>query len=121
MSKTTSLDAKCVFKFETIFDSVEFLKFNPSNQFIKTEFGTGILRGCVEDNIFLIHYIEIKKELRNTGILKNFLQQIDRYKFSKIVFLGVQSQILDDFLSRYEHPKNDATFFCQGADWILEL
>ena len=121
MSQTNSSDAKSIFKFETIFDSVEFLKLNPTNQFIKTEFKNGTLRGCVEKNIFLIHYIEIKKELRNTGILKNFLQQIDQYGFSKIVFLGVQSQILDDFLNRYVHAKNSKKFYCQGGDWILEL
>ncbi len=106
----------------TFYDCVKSMHSKEITQdFQKYECKQGIIRGNIdEEGGILIHYIFVHEHLRNTGIFRTFLQQlINDESIKRIWILGVQSQILDDYLCRFETPKGEK-FRYQGGDFLLK-
>ena len=76
----------------------------------------GIIRGNFQNGCVFIYYIFVN--FRNQGIFRTFLHQLLNDKLiNRICILGVQSQILDDYLSRFE--MDGLKFHSQGGDFTF--
>ena len=70
-------------------------------------------------NGLLIFYVCVFESQRNQGIFRNFLNHlIDKNEFDEIVVLGVESQVLHDYLQRFQRPNDKQKFRSQGGDFI---
>jgi len=78
------------------------------------------LRGSFDGKILFLHYIYVPEKLRNKGLLRNFLQQIDTLSINQLVILGVQSDVLDSYLQRFVSVNTGAKFKCCGGDYVLD-
>jgi hypothetical protein len=108
--------------YDSFLECAEQMKIDRGKKFVDYKCKYGTLRGMVTDeNEILIHYIQVEKNQRRTGLLRNFIENIHILDFKKLAFLGVQSEILDKFLERYVDKKTKQNFECIGGDWVIFL
>lgn len=109
---------------ENFLDCVKQMHIDKSPIFREYRCKDGVLRGNVEGetNNLLIHYVEVYSDKQRKGIFKSFLTEITNVTspFTTICFLGVQSYILDEYLTRFQ-SEGGKQFECVGGDFIIRL
>lgn len=107
---------------DTFLDIVNEMIRLPKRDFVKYQATNGCkLRGKVENSTLFLYYIFVPEEKRNTGLLKSFFQQLHMLPVRRVAILGVQSDVLDAYLQRFQCNATGEKFTCMGTDYLIEF